>query len=372
MAGVDSWEKTLRNILTETEANISSYKRNMSPRFESTPFSQRYSNPGTREGLSAQFSASPAGYNQRKQVFPDRMKLQSGQYESSSSLVLSMSNRVEQLEQLTNSLNNTVLSLQYENKVQNEEVKRLKDELKHLTKRLHEKGVDVATEKKLKMWQRETRSELDTIRSLIKTKAKSDDYNTLNDVTLLSLSKEISDSKRLLQEETDMLRRETDNLRTRILKLENEVAGVVGESKDLGMRQLRLEKDVSSVNDQYRMQSRSFSKIDKEYTIIQKEIDRVTHEMEKIYRDLNSIGNPKHQNHSEERGHKRTKNSKLKSPKDPAKNFAHENRYSGELFANSLDNFSDLSILSTELEDLSLNTSLQLSDEVDSLDPEEF
>ena len=66
------------------------------------------------------------------------------------------------------------------------------------------------------------------------------------------------------------------------------------------------------------------------------------------------------------------KNSKLKSPKEPEKNFVHENRYSGETFANSLDNFSDLSLLSTELEDLSLNTSLQLSDEVDSLDHVEF
>ena len=39
---------------------------------------------------------------------------------------------------------------------------------------------------------------------------------------------------------------------------------------------LLMMQDVSSVSEQYRMQSRSSSKIDKEYTIIQKEVDRVT------------------------------------------------------------------------------------------------
>lgn len=128
--------------------------------------------------------------------------------------------------------------------------------------------------------QRELRNEVETLHALYRDNTSIDNgghhklYNNNNELT-----KDLRQHKKYVENEMDSLRREMDNIKSRITRLEHGMNSNLRESQNAAQRCSTVERDVNELNDNQRYVSKLTSKKDRELSNIKDELAKLSNEM---------------------------------------------------------------------------------------------
>ncbi|XP_074642325.1 uncharacterized protein LOC141899741 isoform X2 [Tubulanus polymorphus] len=265
-----SWEDRFSSVVRETESNINRIKSRLgSARFQSQsaltmgdsafkPYSNSFSAVGVTPFTSSpNFSAFkptptaivPSGFGAVNGTEPP-MTAQQTQYGLSSvdnGLLMALSDRIDCQNQEIENLQRSLRRVENERDQNSREMDMLRDEMRSINRRLTERGVDMETDKKLDRWKRETDTELNRLQTQLTRYRHLEDEKYTSENQFSSMTREIQDMKRYAKEECDGLRRELETMKSRLVRVELELASIATDNKDLSRRNERIEKSIREI-----------------------------------------------------------------------------------------------------------------------------
>ncbi|XP_062578583.1 uncharacterized protein LOC134240506 [Saccostrea cucullata] len=210
-----NWENKFSSILRETESNLSKAKRKLyTPKHGYPDLTSR----GFSSSLPMRRASSLLDMSGYVPVMTSTPQLAAPPQTSitSSQLVSSLQEKMEQQNRLIDQLMQMVNKLETDRNNYSEQMRDVRDQLYHL--RTHnpkpDRGLDV--ENKIDQLRRDLQSEINSIH--IQLQRNSVDH---------TIQRDIRDLKNNVQDDLDLMRRDIDILKSRIGKVENEVSSVV-------------------------------------------------------------------------------------------------------------------------------------------------
>ncbi|XP_077981400.1 uncharacterized protein LOC144436474 [Glandiceps talaboti] len=303
-----NWESKFSSIVRETEANLAKVRQRLgasksssvydslsmysSPKSNySGNYGNTYSSPTSSYSSpekTAYQSSQPMSYSSADKANYHTSLTTSGLQtnEPSPGLVALLDDKIEQQGRLIENLSRQIQSLEKDKDQMSNQLTKYEDKLRAMDQRLSEKGIDLQTERKIDMWKREVKTELYDIRTQLQSKR----YNQ-DDDKVASVQRDFRDSKRQLEEENDALRREIESLKTRLLSHEVDIKSQLADTKDMGRKLDRLDKNVYNMSDSQRRQSREMSDTLQSNHSTQKQLTQIRTEMEKLLDGVSRLEN---------------------------------------------------------------------------------
>ncbi|XP_070564379.1 myosin heavy chain, clone 203-like [Ptychodera flava] len=283
-----NWESKFSSIVRETEANLAKVRQRLgNTRSSSYDNGATYTPKVNFSGSYMTSYVSPTSFNSPLSQTKSESQIVSSN-EPTPGLVVLLNEKIDQQTNLIENLTKQILSLekdqdQLRNRMQNYEV-----HIRTLEKRLNEKGVDLETERKIDIWKKEVKTELRDLQTQLRFN-KSGDNRYSEQVEFLS--REMRDSKRVMQDENDSLRRDVESLKTKLLSHDEDLSSQLMETKDLGRRIERLDRNVGNVNDSQRRHNREMSDTLQSNQSTQLQITQIRAEMAKLLDTVTKIEN---------------------------------------------------------------------------------
>lgn len=265
------WEDRFSSIVRETEANLAKAKHRLgAPRpsrsSSSTGAYGAYSSlsPDNDFSGASLLSSTPkvrfgSTYSKEEEL-PVPSTRGHHSLEQSPAVILLLEDKLEQQSRLIELLQKSLKKLQNEKEENQKQMKAMKDDLSMLKERVLEKGIDFNTEKKIEQWKRDMTMEMSLLESRFQVYKTGDDNRGITESQIASVIREAHDIKRFVQEECESLRRELESTKTRLVKLELDMHGVVSDNKDVIRRHDRLERNVRDVADSQLTHSRNLNR----------------------------------------------------------------------------------------------------------------
>ncbi|KAI7799849.1 putative bicaudal D-related protein 2-like [Triplophysa rosa] len=195
-----NWHHELSSILSDTDGSVAKMRERLSARARSPRATEAREGPADRD-LKVSSSVSPAVH------WSDLTAVQ---------------NQLHQQSQAIETLTQSVRSLEREGNAQQTLIQTLQDELRRLQVRLEEREREVertGADRRLEQWKRDVNQELSSLREHI------------NRVTITE-TQEGSFSSKLRREELEHIRRETDSLKNKLMRLEEDGFQLQSENRE--------------------------------------------------------------------------------------------------------------------------------------------
>ncbi|XP_032219829.1 myosin-J heavy chain isoform X2 [Nematostella vectensis] len=359
------WEDKFSSIVKETESNLARVRDRLGSSRTKLPVSSAYNTSPYRESSSlkpsSRLSTSMDNLRPRSTMFssttrsslsPTKTRLDayrstspvktssvlSGQPSSrdSPALLNVLFERLEQQAEALDSLSGTVKRLEKDKNNQAGTISKLQDEVSRLNDRLREQGVDMETERKLEQFKREMYGHLEMMTSRSRLHRSED--SSFGDPNPTSIARELNESKRLLQEDCDSVRREVDHLKARIAKVELEMHSSLGDGKDALRRLDRLDRTINVLSENQRSQSHSLSSMVDERDMrtadlgqLRGIVDQLSHQVANMERETS---NQVHRQHSSATGCSSNSTSRKNGKSSATHNRQMTNGYSHSKITN--------------------------------------
>ncbi|KAK6484381.1 stress response protein NST1 isoform X1 [Huso huso] len=157
--------------------------------------------------------------------------------------------------QAIESLTQTVLKLEKDRELQQHRIQTLEEEVRRLRTRGEEeqrRSPERRLERRVEEWKREVTSELYSLRAQLQREAERAGSQG---------QQEIQDSKKLLREECETLRREVEHIKLQLRRQEEELLNKISETREMKRSQERNSKTLEGLTDGYRSHSVDLNKV---------------------------------------------------------------------------------------------------------------
>ncbi|XP_057208943.1 uncharacterized protein LOC130565853 isoform X2 [Triplophysa rosa] len=211
-----NWHHELSSILSDTDGSVAKMRERLSARARSPRATEAREGPADRD-LKVSSSVSPAVHWSDLTAVQNQLHQQS-QVTTRPHTCRSCAVNTSAIETLTQS----VRSLEREGNAQQTLIQTLQDELRRLQVRLEEREREVertGADRRLEQWKRDVNQELSSLREHI------------NRVTITE-TQEGSFSSKLRREELEHIRRETDSLKNKLMRLEEDGFQLQSENRE--------------------------------------------------------------------------------------------------------------------------------------------
>ncbi|KAK6484529.1 stress response protein NST1 isoform X1 [Huso huso] len=153
------------------------------------------------------------------------------------------------------SLTQTVLKLEKDRELQQHRIQTLEEEVRRLRTRGEEeqrRSPERRLERRVEEWKKEVTSELYSLRAQLQREAERAGSQG---------QQEIQDSKKLLREECETLRREVEHIKLQLRRQEKELLNKISETREMKRSQERNSKTLEGLTDGYRSHSVDLNKV---------------------------------------------------------------------------------------------------------------
>ncbi|XP_064625709.1 myosin-2 heavy chain, non muscle-like [Lineus longissimus] len=284
-----SWEDRFSSIVRETESNLArvrqrlssahSLSRNIailhapSPLETSNILTKSYpnglNNHNTLLNGSTPLLTSPYtkpnlykdGFN--RDVTADTLQLENNHHvpvEQSPAVITLLNDKVEAQNRELASLKKTVRKLEKERDQYHKDIMEMKGDLNSVRDRLAEKGVDLQTERKMEEWKRNMIGEVHDLQTELQRYKGREEDRQYGESQIGALSREINELRLFTRDECEAIRRDIETTKTRIVRLELELASAVTDNKELTRRHDRMDRTFRDVSDTQMNHSKDFNK----------------------------------------------------------------------------------------------------------------
>ncbi|XP_060581027.1 uncharacterized protein LOC132737717 [Ruditapes philippinarum] len=244
------WEKKFTSIINESKANLSKvrnkYDANGSknvtwaPKFYSTPMKRSTS-------LLEIPSGSPSVYNQS---FPTELFTGTATtstvmpYPSTTTLL----DKIEQQNNAIDHLRGIVHRLETDRHNYKEQIRDLRNEIFQLTERAGDRRPDPGVERRIEQLRREMLGEVQLLQSQLQISSAKGSSSQLSDAQLLSMNRDVIEIKHAFRDELEGFRRDIEVMRSRIAKIELELASVLSGRRETERRQDGFDRTLNSLS----------------------------------------------------------------------------------------------------------------------------
>ncbi|XP_071799855.1 uncharacterized protein [Asterias amurensis] len=275
------WEHNFSSIVKETESNLAKVRQRLDvPRYQPRVATNNH----THTSFSSKPSTLPRNYvtsptfatnglssysNWRSQPHQKYQSLYSSQTSEGDSIpststespamVAMLTEKIENQDKTIHALSRQVETMEREKDRTQTHLRRVDQELSSLSNRLQEGGVHLETERKVEGWKREVTLQLGDLQSQVIGQRRNATEGGYSDDVLNSLTREVHDFKRQMQEDLSVCRRELESLNSRLMRHEIDIANQQADGKDYSRRIDHLDRTLTSVCDSQRSHSREFN-----------------------------------------------------------------------------------------------------------------
>ncbi|KAL4236353.1 hypothetical protein ACF0H5_004740 [Mactra antiquata] len=244
------WEKKFTSILNDTKANLSKVKNKYdsqngmknvtwAPKFYSTPMKRSTSVHDIPVISSTLYNQSlPSDF------FTSTTNNSTMPYPSTQTLL-------EKLEKQNNDidyLRGTVHRLETDRHNYKEQIRDLRNEIYQLTDKACERRPDPSAERRVEHIRRELLGEIQLLQSQIQMSSAKGDKSHLSDTQLLAMNRDVLEIKHAFRDELEGFRRDVEILRSRVSKMELELANMLSGKREVERRQDNLDRTINSLN----------------------------------------------------------------------------------------------------------------------------
>lgn len=246
------WERKFTSILKDTEANLSRVKNKFNGHTNNVTWAPRsYSTPMKRSTSLVDFqtlgpSTSPLGYMSGFSQSLGSTSVYPGPSHTYPS-IQTLQEKIEQQTTAIEHLTGLVHRLETDRHNYKEQIRDLRNEVYQLTERSHDRRPDPSTERRMEQVRRELLGEIQLLQSQLQISAAKGSNSHLSDTQLLSLNRDFMEIKHAYRDELEGLRRDTEVLRSRMAKVELELAGIFSGKRETDRRQDNLDRALSSL-----------------------------------------------------------------------------------------------------------------------------
>ncbi|XP_022109775.1 uncharacterized protein LOC110989584 isoform X2 [Acanthaster planci] len=308
------WEHNLTSIVQETESNLARVRRSLN---DSRYSHKSLPNSHPISSFSVKSSTLPRRYMTSSSYLTDYTGRSEWQphsgYQSpfahgssfegesapsslaeSPALVAMLTEKIDNQAKTIQTLSRQVDALEKERDRSQTHLQRLDQELTLLNRRLQEGGVQLETERKVEGWKREVTLQLGDLQSQVVAQhrnASGGGYR--GDEVLDSLTREVHDFKRHMQEDLALCRRDIESLNTRLMRQEIDIGNNQADGKDFSRRMDHMDRTLTSIADSQRSHSRELSHTllgkqtsEQELLQLQSEMSRMMSTVERLENDM--------------------------------------------------------------------------------------
>ncbi|KAH3697147.1 uncharacterized protein LOC127862889 [Dreissena polymorpha] len=248
------WEKKFNSILNDTKASLSRVKRNKfdssvgmknvtwAPTHYSTPMKRSMSvseipslSPSLYPTSSLNHTIHTDFYSSAQQVMP---------YPSSQTLL----EKIEQQNASIDHLRGLVHRLETDRHNYQEQIRDLRNEIYQLTERATERRTDPSVERRVEQVRRELLGEMQLLQSQLQMTSAKGSNSQLSDTQLLAMNRDVLEIKHAFRDELESFRRDVEILRSRVAKLELELASQLSGHREVERRQDTLDRTLNSLS----------------------------------------------------------------------------------------------------------------------------
>jgi len=267
---MNNWEPDYKISLQETDRHLSSMKRQLGSKLKRNIYSPP---KGFHTGIMLDHTQEFTRPSRDAVDFRKQDDLQRN-YEQK---IISLTKRLEEQSRTISHLKETIA-------LQSDDIQTMKREIADLHNRssssYNNKSNSVITERKFEMFQRQVQSELENLTSQIYRAGSTSSYKTGFETSSLryqqDVARDLKSQKRLIEEETDAVRREIDLIKSRIEKIESESSIHVRDVKDIDRRCDSIQRSVTSLTDEQRKTMKNTEKKNNDLLFMKKELQDIS------------------------------------------------------------------------------------------------
>ncbi|XP_002740990.1 uncharacterized protein LOC100369202 [Saccoglossus kowalevskii] len=282
------WESKFSSIVRETEANLAKVRQRLGSS-RSSIYDNSFRSYSPKRNISGTYGVSHSSPTSSYPTTssPEKTNLHTESADPSPALIAILNEKIEQQGKLIDNLSKEVQLLEKERDGMRNRMERYEDQLRALDRRLSEKGIDLQTERKIELWRREMKTELYEIQSKMHSQRASADM--YGDDMVSAISRELRESKTLLQEECDSLRRDIESIKTKLLNQEVDIASQLADTKNVSRKVERLGRNVNNITESHRSHNRDLNDTLQSNQSTQKHLTQIRAEMEKLLDSVTRI-----------------------------------------------------------------------------------
>lgn len=247
------WEKKFSSIIKDTEANLSRMKNKFNQSGGNVSFAPRsYSTPMKRSTslLDFQGSSSPRhvqnGFHQT--TIPEFNGALSTNPIMPYPTTQALQEKIEQQSIAIEHLTGLVHRLETDRHNYKEQIRDLRNEIFQLTEKATDRRPDPHIERRMEQMRRELLGEIQLLQSQLQISSAKGSNAHLSDTQLMSMSRDVLEVKHAFRDELETYRRDLEVLRSRVSKVELELASFLSGKRDIERRQDNLDRTLNSIS----------------------------------------------------------------------------------------------------------------------------
>lgn len=159
----------------------------------------------------------------------------------------SLQEKLDQQNKLIDQLMQMVHKLESERNNYGEQIRDIRGEIKSLGGKMYDKNSDNTMERRMEQVKREMLSEIHVLQNQVQMYRNKGD-NSVPDIQVTTLSRDMQDMKHTLREEMDTVRRDVEVLKSRLMKIEMDMSDVYSNRKDIERRQDRIDRTMHDLS----------------------------------------------------------------------------------------------------------------------------
>ncbi|XP_052774807.1 uncharacterized protein LOC128213262 [Mya arenaria] len=247
------WEKKFNSILNDTKANLSRVKtkyepsssmKNVTwaPNYNSTPMKRSMSISEIPPLSPSLYPVSSLNNSIHMTEFqPGASQLM--QYPSSQTLL----EKIELQNNAIDHLRGLIHRMETDRHNYKEQIRDLRNEVYQLTERAGDRRTDPGLERRMEQIRREMLGEVQLLQSQLQITSAKGSNLQVSDTQLLSMNRDVLEIKHAFRDELEGSRRDIEILRSRITKLELELAGTMSGRREVERRQDNMDRTLCSL-----------------------------------------------------------------------------------------------------------------------------
>lgn len=245
------WEKKFSSIIKDTEANLSRMKNKFSQSGGNVSFHPRsYSTPMKRSTSLLDFPVtSPRFQNGFQQpMIPEFNGTLNTNTIMPYPTTQALQEKIEQQNTAIEHLTSLVHRLETDRHNYKEQIRDLRNEIFQLTEKASDRRPDPHIERRMEQMRRELLGEIQLLQSQLQISSAKGSNAQFSDTQLMSLNRDVMEVKHAFRDELESHRRDLEVLRSRVSKVELELANVLSGRRDMERRQDQLDRTLSSIS----------------------------------------------------------------------------------------------------------------------------
>lgn len=241
------WEKKFTSILNDTKANLSKVKNKYdSNGAKSVTWAPRYYSTPMRKSSSLVDLASPSVYSQSfpSEFYTGATSNSVMPYPSTQTLL----DKIEQQNNAIDHLRGIVHRLETDRHNYKEQIRDLRNEIFQLTERTGERRPDPSVERRVEQVRREMLGEIQLLQSQLQISSAKGSNSQFSESQLLSMNRDVLEIKHAFRDELEGFRRDVEILRSRVAKMELELASLLTGRREVERRQDGFDRTLNSLS----------------------------------------------------------------------------------------------------------------------------